>query len=234
LDPSSGSPHVVRFDVFELDLQSGELRKPGSKIRLQDKPLQILTLLLEHPEEVVTREELQKRLWTDGIIADFEHNINTAVKRLREALGDDAEHPRFIETLLRHGYRFIAPVDGGAIQELPLLTTGPRAIHELPLQIRSIAVPPFDNLSHDPEQECFADGMTEELITNLGKFSALRVISRTSVMQYKGTKKPLPQIARELNVDAIVEGTVQRSKNRVHITANLLHAPTDRHLWAET
>ena len=108
------------------------------------------------------------------------------------------------------------------------------AVREPPLQIQSIAVLPFENLSHDPEQDYFADGMTEELITNLGKISALRVISRTSVMQYKGTKKPLPQIARELNVDAIVEGTVQRSENRVRITANLLHAPSDRHLWAET
>jgi TolB-like protein len=238
-------------------------------MRLQDKPLQILALLLEHPGEVVTREELQTRLWTDGIVVDFEHSINTAVKRLREALGDDAEQPRFIETLPRHGYRFIAPVETivpsvGAVREPPLRTpwvvavagglvvavvgvlfalnvAGLRervlravgAVREPPLQIQSIAVLPFDNLSHDPEQEYFADGMTEELITNLGKISALRVISRTSVMQYKGTKKPLPQIARELNVDAIVEGTVQRSENRVRITANLLHAPTDRHLWAE-
>ena len=107
------------------------------------------------------------------------------------------------------------------------------AVRQAAPEIESIAVLPFENLSHDPEQEYFADGMTEELITNLGKISALRVISRTSVMQYKGTRKPLPQIARELNVDAIVEGTVQRSENRVRITANLLHAPTDRHLWAE-
>ncbi len=111
---------------------------------------------------------------------------------------------------------------------------GVGAVREPPLQIQSIAILPFDNLSHDPEQEYFADGMTEELITNLGKVSALRVISRTSVMQYKGTRKPLPQIARELNVDAIVEGTVERSENRVRITANLLYAPTDRHLWAES
>jgi tetratricopeptide (TPR) repeat protein/DNA-binding winged helix-turn-helix (wHTH) protein len=122
----------VSFGIFEVDLRSGELCKPGSKMRLQDKPLQILTLLLEHPGEVVTREELQKRLWADDVIVDFEHSINTAVKRLREAVGDDAEHPRFIETLPRHGYRFIAPVHGGARQELPLPTPGPRAIHEWP------------------------------------------------------------------------------------------------------
>ena len=277
MDPYSGSPHVVRFDVFEVDLRSGELRKPGSKMRLQDKPLQILTLLMEHPGEVVTREELQKRLWTGGVVVDFEHSINTAVKRLREALGDDAEHPRFIETLPRHGYRFITPVDKGAMQELPLPTTGPRAIHqsplrrhwavavagglvvavvavlfalniaglrerlsravgavrEPPLQIQSIAILPFENLSHDPEQEYFADGMTEELITNLGKISALRVISRTSVMQYKRTKKSLPQIARELKVDAVVEGAVLCSGGRVRITAQLIRANPERHLWAD-
>ena len=111
MDHSPGSPHVLSFDVFEVDLRSAELRKPGSKTRLQDKPLQILTLLLEHPGEVVTREELQKCLWPDGIIVDFEHSINAAVNRLREALGDDAEHPHFIETLPRHGYRFIASVE---------------------------------------------------------------------------------------------------------------------------
>jgi len=126
----------VCFGVFEVDLRAGELRKPGSKMRLQDKPLQILALLLEHPGEVVTREEFQKRLWPDGIIVDFEHSINTAVKRLREALGDVAEHPRYIETLPRHGYRFIAPVDGRAMQESPLPTTRPRAIHELPLRVQ--------------------------------------------------------------------------------------------------
>ncbi len=280
MEPSSDSPHVVRFDVFEVDLRSGELRKPGSKIRLQDKPLQILALLLEHPGEVVTREELQRGLWPSGVIVDFEHSINTAVKRLREALGDDAEHPRYIETLSRHGYRFIAPVEtltpgpspGGRGWTRETGTgEGPRrkhwvvalvvativvalgalvglnvaglrgrvlravgAVGESPLQIHSIAVLPLENLSGDPEEEYFADGMTEELITDLGKISALRVISRTSVMRYKGTKKPLPEIARELNVDAIVEGTVQRSSDRVRITANLLYAPSDRHLWAQT
>ena len=285
MEPSSDSPQVARFDVFEVDLRSGELRRPGAKLRLQDQPLHILALLLEHPGEVVGREELEKRLWPDGVVVDFDHSINTAVKRLRKALGDDAEHPRFIETLPRHGYRFIAPVEtlapgpspGGrgwtreaGTGEVPLrrhwiattagaavaivavlfaLNVGglrhrlmtvvgagsarPREGKALPYpRIESIAVLPLENLSGDPEQEYFADGMTEELITDLGKISALRVISRTSVMRYKGTKKALPEIARELNVDAIVEGTVQRSGDRVRITANLLYAPGDRHLWA--
>ena len=270
-------PHVLRFSVFEVDLRTGELHKQGLKVKLHGQPFQVLALLLERPGELVTREEIREKLWPGDTFIDFEHSVNSSIKRLREALGDDPAAPRFIETLPRHGYRFIAQVDGGAMQEFSLPITGSgaiqespprrnwvvalagsllvavvaalfalniaglrdrvlrsgRAVREPPLQIQSIAVLPFENLSHDPEQEYFADGMTEELITNLGKFSALRVISRTSVMQYKRTQKPLPQIARELNVDAIVEGTVQRSENRMRITANLLHAPSDRHLWAE-
>jgi TolB-like protein/DNA-binding winged helix-turn-helix (wHTH) protein len=272
-------PRLLRFSVFEVDLRTCELRKQGLKVKLHGQPFQVLAMLLERPGELVTREEIREKLWPGDTFIDFEHSVNSSIKRLREALGDDPATPRFIETLPRHGYRFIAPVEGGATPEWPLPTTGPGAIQESPLRrhwvvavagglvvavvavlfafnvaglrerlvtavgarhgvplpkIESIAVLPFENLSHDPEQEFFADGMTEELITNLGKISALRVISRTSVMQYKGTKKPLPQIAHELNVDGIVEGTVQRSENRVRITANLLHAPSDRHLWAES
>ncbi len=219
LDHPSSFPRIARFDVFEVDLRSGELRKPGSKIRLQDKPFQILTILLDHPGEVVTREELRKRLWPDDTFVDFEHSINTAVKRLREALGDDADHPRFIETIPRRGYRFIAPVDVGA----PSAARG---------RIESIAVLPLKNLSGDPEQEYFADGMTEALSSDLAKLRALRIISRTSAMRYKSTGKSLPEIAKELNVDAIVEGSVMRAGQRVRITAQLIHAGTDTHLWA--
>ena len=267
------SPTLVRFGAFEVDLRSGELRKQGLKVRLQERPFQILTFLLENRGEVVTREELRKRLWPEDTFVDFDHSVNTAINKLRDALGDTAENPRFIETLPRHGYRFVAPVDyggevhdgrrggalarrgrrrwlaGGAVAAIAVFGTffalniaGLRsrllsrvaASHGVPLpKIESVAVLPFENLSGDPEQEYFADGMTDELITDLGKISALRVISSTSVKQYKGTKKPLPQIARELNVDAIVEGTVRRSDNRVRITANLLYGPSDRHLWAQ-
>ena len=264
MELSPDFPHVVRFDLFEVDLRSGELRKAGSKIRLRNQSLQILALLLEHPGEVVTRAELEKRLWPDGVVVDFEHSINSAVKRLRKALGDDAEHPRYIETLPQHGYRFIAAVDSGvAVRErrgrrrwlafgaaaaivvfgalIALNVAGLRgrllssvgAGHGAPFpKIESIAVLPLENLSSDPEQEYFADGMTEELITDLGKISALRVISRTSVMQYKGKGKPLPEIARELNVDAVLEGAVLVSGGRVRITAQLIDARADRHLWA--
>jgi len=222
-------PRCVRFGVFEVDLRTGEVRKAGLKIRLQEQPLQVLAMLLEHAGEMVTRAELQKKLWSDHTYVDFDHGVNTAINKIRQALGDSAENPRFIETVARRGYRFIAPVEGSAAFQ-----AAPGDARRTPaLQVQSIAVLPLKNLSRDSEQEYFADGMTEALITNLGKIGALRVISRTSVMRYKGTKKPLPEIARELNVDAIVEGTVQRSGDRVRVTANLLHAPTDRHLWAE-
>jgi len=268
-----GSAHVFRFARQEVELRAGELRRSGQSIKLQEQPLQILTMLLERPGEIVTREVIQQKLWPSDTFVEFDHSINAAIQRLRQALGDSAENPCFVETVARRGYRFIAPVEAVAAvndrrsedaahraplqRRLALAAAIPIAIaallftlnvaglrdrvlqavgavREPPLQIQSIAVLPLANLSGDPQQEYFADGMTEELITNLGKISSLRVISRTSVMQYKGTNKPLPQIARELNVDAIVEGTVQRSENRVRITANLMHAPADRHLWAGT
>jgi len=183
--------------------------------------------------------------------------LNHCIKQIRTALGDDAEAPHYIQTVPRRGYRFIAPAESavapapsrpwkaavallGAIGAAVLLILNVAGLRDrllpkpTPPRIGSIAVLPLANLSHDPEQEHFADGMTEELITTLGQISALRVISRTSVMRYKGTKKPLPEIARELKVDAVIEGTLLPSGGRVRITANLLHAPTDRHLWAET
>jgi len=207
---------TVRFDVFEVDLQAGELRKQGAKIKLQEQPFQILQMLLEHPGEVVTRDELQKRIWPTDTFVDFEQGLYNAIKRLREALGDSPETPRYIETLPRRGYRFCGS-----------LATSPS-------HIESIAVLPLENLSRDPEQDYFADGMTEALITSLAKIGALRVISRTSTMRYKKTDKTLPQIARELNVDAVVEGTVLRSGERVRISAQLVQASTDTHLWAES
>jgi TolB-like protein/DNA-binding winged helix-turn-helix (wHTH) protein/Flp pilus assembly protein TadD len=255
---------------------------------LQDQPCQVLALLTERPGELVTREELQKRLWPNETFVDFDHGVNIAINKLRDALGDSAERPRFIETLPRRGYRWLAPVEcvgdisanppvavpvsapleapsspGGATEAVPrskgwlvpaVAMSGIASLSVLalifaldvgklrtwllgsavPERIQSVAVLPFENLSHEPEQEYFADGMTEELITSLGKIGALHVTSRTSVMRYKRTDKSLPQVARELNVDGIVEGTVQRSGDRVRITAQLIHAPTDHHLWAES
>jgi len=266
MEESTPSPRLIRFGVFELDLHSGELRKGGLKVKLQDQPFQVLAMLVARPGELVTREELRQRLWPADTFVDFDNSLNAAINKLREALGDSAGSSRFVETLPRRGYRFIAPVEVGTIHESPLLRrrpvalsaatlvamlavlfrfnvaglrdqllTGVRARHGVPLlKIESIAVLPLENLSRDPEQEYFADGMTDELIATLGKLSALRVISRTSVMRYKKTDKPLTQIAKELNVDAVIEGTVLRSDNRVRITAQLIQASTDRHLWAES
>jgi adenylate cyclase len=209
-------PQVICFGAYEADLRSGELRKQGLRVRLPEQPFQVLAILLEHPGEVVTRESLQKRLWPDGTFVDFEQGLNAAVKRLREALDDSADTPRLIETLPRRGYRFIGSLAAKAER------------------IESLAVLPLENLSRDPEQDYFAEGMTEALITSLAKIGVLRVVSRTSVMQYKGVRKSLRDIAMELQVDGVVEGTVQRSGERLRISAQLVHAPTDTHLWAES
>ncbi|MCH8947330.1 MAG: winged helix-turn-helix domain-containing protein [Acidobacteria bacterium] len=265
--PTSAS-QVVRFGVFEVDLQAAELRKNGVKVKLQEQPFQILNLLLERPGKVVTREEIQKKLWPADTFVDFEHSLNAAVKRLREALGDSADNPRFVETLPRRGYRFIYPVEGRPstalgikgqagldgrrigrrawLAALGLLALAAVVVglnvgglrdkllgRPAPGAITSIAVLPLANLSGDPEQDYFVDGMTETLITELSKIGALTVISRQSVMQFKGTDKPLPEIARELNVDAVVVGSALHIGERVRITVQLIEAASDRNLWAE-
>jgi len=260
----------LRFDGFELDVRAGELRKNGVRLRLRGQPLQVLEMLLERAGDVVTREELQARIWSADTFVDFDHSLHNAIARIREVLGDSAESPRYIETLPRRGYRYIGPVEDFQTLRLAAVETkrsseqvalvppqkrkrslalilAPVALgmialmiwHFMPARervgpIRSLAVLPLDNLSGDPSEEFFADGMTDQLITDLAKVGSLRVISRTSVMQYKGAKKRLPEIARELNVDAIVEGSVVRSGQRVRVTAQLIQASTDRHLWAET
>lgn len=280
----------VRFGVFEADLRSGELRKQGVKIRLHHQPFQVLTMLLEHPGEMVTREELKSKLWPFDTFVDFDVGLNSAVKKLRDALGDSAEIPRYVETLPRRGYRFIGSVSNtstskvGSTSVLPepvveeqpyvsdkgVTTEGPKVsgahsrwilwaggaalvvllallvwlvaggwrekllARATPVHIRSIAVLPLENLSGDPAQEYFSDGMTDALITDLAQISSLKVISRTSVMRYKGTRKALPEIARELNVDGIVAGTVAQSGERVRVDAQLIQATTDRHVWAST
>jgi TolB-like protein/tetratricopeptide (TPR) repeat protein/DNA-binding winged helix-turn-helix (wHTH) protein len=264
--PSSSVPHALRFGVFELDPRAGELRKKGMKIRLQGQPVEILAMLLERPGETITREELKKKLWPADTFVDFEQGLNNAMNRLRAALDDDAECPHFIETLPRHGYRFIgslngsgqAPAEGAktarsaealvrraALGALAVLAVGAvlvgmnirgwrdRLFMRSPKpQIQALAVLPLTNLSGDPEQEYFADGMTEALITELGKVSSPRVISRQSVMQYKASKKPLEEIARELNVDAVLEGAVERSGDRVRVTVRLQRVSPESQVWA--
>jgi TolB-like protein/Tfp pilus assembly protein PilF len=215
---SPATNRTIQFGVFELDVRAGEIRKHGTKVKLQEQPLQILQILLENPGEMVTREDLQNRLWPADTFVDFDHGLNNAIKRLREALGDSADTPHYIETVARRGYRFIGS----------LMASSPSPA------IPSIAVLPLENLSHDPDQEYFADGLTDALITNLAKIGSLRVISRTTAMHYKATRRPLSEIVRELKVDKVVEGAVQRFGDRVRISAQLIDAATDTHLWAES
>jgi len=273
----------IRFGAFEVDLRAGELRRKGLQVKLQEQPFQVLAMLLERVGEVVTREELQTKLWPADTIVDFDHGLNKAINKIRKALGDSAENPRFVETVARRGYRFIADVrvvDGSPLdrpepviedspatdKQDPVESRGnPAARRRAPwplagktsaialglvlvtlvgwmlrsrsrasLEIRSLAVLPLESLSSDPSQEYFADGMTDELITDLSQISALSVISRTSVMPYKRARKPLPQVARELNVDAVVEGTVLRSGDRVRITAQLIQVSADKHIWSQS
>ncbi|HEV2521079.1 MAG TPA: winged helix-turn-helix domain-containing protein [Candidatus Acidoferrales bacterium] len=219
---------TYRFGSFEVDPNAGQVRKGSSKLRVPGQSFEILHLLLEHPGEVVTRKELRGRLWPDDTFVDFDHGLNAAINKLREVLADSAERPRYIETLPRRGYRFIAEVRVGP--GAPLRRRTKIALK----RIRSLAVLPLENLSGDPEQEYFVDGMTEALITNLAKIRALRVISRASVMRYKGTRTPLREIAQELNVDGVVEGSVLRVGEHVRISAQFLHASFDAHLWAES
>jgi TolB-like protein/DNA-binding winged helix-turn-helix (wHTH) protein/Flp pilus assembly protein TadD len=309
---------VVRFGTYEVSFQSGEVRKAGVRIRVQQQPLKLLEVLLERPGEVVTREELRSRVWPNESFGDFDQAVNIAIAKLRSALGDAAENPRYIETLPKRGYRFIADVSfvdadgrtrrpepvssdapeaepghpfqdngmtvppktepghqfkGNGLTVPPVTEPGPplqglglavpakrrlrptvrvilalavvlglailsvllfRSRGRRPTAIRSLAVLPLENLSGDAAQNCFSDGMTDELITDLAQISALRVISRTSVMVYQGAHKSLPQIARELDVDAVVEGTVLRAGDQVRITAQLIDASTDKHIWSQS
>jgi TolB-like protein len=215
----------LKFGSFELDVRLRELRTGSTRVRLQEQPFEILRLMLERPGDVVTREQPRQRLWPAGTYVDFEHSLNAAVKRLRAALGDDADHPRFVETLPRRGYRFIARLDAGA-QAAP----APAASTRLRL-----AVLPFANLSDDPAQEYFSDGLTEEMISQLGSVCRGRigVVARWSSMVFKGTTRRAREIGETLRVDFLVEGSVRREGDRVRITARLVETAGETHLWSE-
>jgi TolB-like protein/DNA-binding winged helix-turn-helix (wHTH) protein/Tfp pilus assembly protein PilF len=278
-----GVPPVVRlasqsiqFADFEADLRAGELYQDGKRIKIQERPFRILSILLESPGEVVTREELRNRIWPADTFVDFDHSLAVAVNKIREALGDSAETPRFIETVGRRGYRFLGSLVRQEAEPIPLGsdTAFPREVEQIPSvtadwrrraafaaplvallalvawgvlrlqsaqpmasasipRISSLAVLPLENLSGDTTQDYFSEGMTDELITDLARLPGVRVISRTSTVHYKGTNKTIPQIARELKVDGVVEGTVVRLGDRVRIRAQLIYAPADQHLWAE-
>jgi TolB-like protein/DNA-binding winged helix-turn-helix (wHTH) protein/Flp pilus assembly protein TadD len=266
---------LLRFGVFEADVRAGELKKAGRRIELQEQPFRLLVMLLETPGQVVTREELHSKLWPQTVV-DFDHGLNKGISKIRDALGDSSDHPRFVETIARRGYRFLADVtvvrkgDGesasgdlasGAVAALsPSLTphqkVQPRnlawALFGLgmvaaslgtwiffpriysPVAIHSLAVLPLENVSGDASQDYFADGMTDALINRLAQISTLHVISRASAMQYKNVRKPLTEIARDLTVDAVVEGSVSRSGERVRVTVELFDARSDKHIWADS
>ena len=284
------SESQYKFAEFQLDCASFELRRQGraqksERISLERIPMELLILLLERQGSVVTRQEIVDRLWGKDVFVDTEHGINTAIRKVRQALKDDPDNPRFVHTVSGKGYRFVTEKNGrpetlelvegrtprtpsGPDSSARSLTTrdtaAPRraltkrktaiTIAALSLlaatllvvlrprlfpstqaaHIHSLAVIPLANLSGDSAQDYFADGMTDELITALAKNRTLRVVSRTSAMQYKGVNRPVRDIARELNVDGILEGSIERTPTSVHMTVQLIYAPTDTHVWAES
>ena len=268
MDEVEAARPVVAFGEFRFDRRSGELWKKCKPVKLHPKPAELLALLIDRAEHIVTREEIQDKLWDAGTFVDFDLGINSCIRQIRTALEDDAERPRFVQTFPRRGYRFVAPIlsaaELGAASNQPAAPARKRrgvyafmalgvvaalaVIAALNVEkrdffsrggnatepVESIAVLPFNNLSGDPAQDYFADGMTEALITHLAKIRALRVISSRSVLQFRGTDTSLQEVAERLNVDAVIEGAVLRSGDRVRITAQLVRVSPEKHLWAES
>jgi TolB-like protein/DNA-binding winged helix-turn-helix (wHTH) protein/Flp pilus assembly protein TadD len=264
---SSAEAVKAQFSGFELDFSSGELTRNGERFRLQGQPFLVLRVLLERAGEVVTREELQRQLWPGETFVDFDHGLNKAIAKLREALEDSNASSRLIETIPRRGYRFTAEVKWvGSSHGLPIAEEAlpqPKS-HRSPARywiagvvlamlaatalwfnrqtlsvwlgirpaIQSIAVLPLANLSDDPSQEYLADGITEQLITDLSYAKKLRVLSRSSTIGFKGSPLSAPQIAEQLHVDALIEGTVLRANDTVRVTLRLTAARPERQLWA--
>jgi TolB-like protein/DNA-binding winged helix-turn-helix (wHTH) protein/Flp pilus assembly protein TadD len=277
----------LRPPGLEVDLKRYQVRRGEEEVRLERQPMELLILLAQRAGELVTRETIVSRLWPDDVFVDTERGINNAIRKIRSALRDDPDNPRYLETIVGKGYRLVGkvvviapeggteetasgsfPPDPGAGNSLaesvhadplrPLMVRKSAALRRAAAgiatllvaaaawwawsmvrntattpAIRAIAVLPLENLSGSPDQDYFAAGMTDELISDLAKVGSFSVISRTSVTQYKGTKKTLPEIARELNVDAVIEGSVLRDGNRVRITVQLLNK-LDRHLWSDS
>jgi TolB-like protein/DNA-binding winged helix-turn-helix (wHTH) protein len=256
----------AQFADFELDLSSGELIREGRRFRLQGQPFQVLCVLLDHSGQVVTREELQRKLWPDETFVDFDHGLNKAIAKLREALEDSKTSFKLIETIPRRGYRFTGEVHWVGQRDLPpvveetrsqrrrfwsryvlaggvvlaLVATTAAWFNRKTLSVRlgmqpaiqSIAVLPLVNLSNDPNQEYFADGITEQLITDLSYARQLRVLSRSSTIAFKNSNLSVPQIAERLHVDALIEGTVLRANDTARITLRLTAARPERQLWS--
>jgi TolB-like protein len=222
-------PRIVKFGSFEVDLRSGDLRKSGLRLALQEQPFRVLTALLERPGDVVTREELRSRLWPDGTFVDYEHSLNAAVRRLRTVLGDEADVPRFVETLHRRGYRFVAGVD--TIDEGQGRAGGVLA---RPDRAR-LAVLPFASLGEDSPQDFFTDGLTDETVAQLARHSppAVGVIARSSVRLVECSGKGVAEIGRMLRANYVLEGSVRRAGARIRIAAQLVDAGDETHAWAE-
>lgn len=264
---------IFRFGAFEVDSRTGELRKNGMRIRCQEQPIQVLVALLERPGELLTREELRQRVWPGDTFVDFDHALNTAVKKIRAALNDEADSPRYLETVPRRGYRFIAPVQAElnasrAPEEHSTEKLGLREAHRPLINRRVIllaallmgavgggyywsnrharasdnnapgrtmlAVLPFENMTNDPSQEYFSDGMTEETISQLGRLNSqnLGVIARTSAMKYKHSGKGAREIGRELNSDYLLEGSIRREGSRVRVVAQLIRVADQSPRWS--
>ena len=254
---SSSPGTVVRFSGFELDLQSGELRRDGAPLKLQPQPAKVLTLLVSRPGEVVGRDELAEKVWGAETFVDFERGLNFAIRQIRTALGDDADHPRYLETIPKRGYRFIAALEPATTPPATAGTAGPRfptgswvvlAIVALavtaflvwshvassaPDRPIVLAVLPFDDLSPQSE-DYLVDSLTEEMIAQLTRVSpGLKVIARTSAMQYLHTRKSAREIGQELGADYILENSIRHENGRLRITAQLVRTTDQTHLWAE-
>ena len=250
----------VRFDHFEFDPQSGQLLRDGQPLRVQPQPLRVLQVLLEHAGQTVSRDALRERIWGDGTYVEFDEGLNYCIRQIRVALGDNAAKPAYVETLPKQGYRFLAAVVHANGNGAGLAPTVSASLHKTRRgrwmlvaaaciiavvaaagislarkpHIASLAVLPLNNFSGDSGQDYYADGMTDELTTMLAKNSTLRIASRTSAMQYRNAHRPLPEIAKNLGVDGILEGSVARSGNRVHVTVQLIDGRRDAHIWAES
>ena len=256
--------NIIRFGIFQLDLKTRELYKAGVKVKLQDQPFRVLASLVAQAGQVVTREELRQNIWPTDVYVAFDQGLNNAIKKVRDALGDSADNPRFIETVARHGYRFLAPVSAvqarsskpplrfglGTIRTALIGLTAASLVVALtywashrsvmragPSSEKAIlAVLPFDNLSHDPDQEFFSDGLTEEMIAQLGKLNPerLSVIARGSVVKYKGSSIAISKIGEELHADYLLQGSVRRAPDRVRITVQLIQVRDQTDLWTES
>jgi TolB-like protein len=215
-------PTTLRFGTFEVDLECREIRKHGMRIRLEEKPFQVLEMLLQQAGHLVTRRALCERLWPDTFVA-YEHCLNTAINKVRERLGDSAQNHRFVETIPRRGYRFVLPVEKAGIAASPAGRT-------------MLLVLPFKDLAENPDPDRLSDGLTEELITQLGRLQPerLAVIARTTAMHYKQSDLSIGQIGRELNVSYVLEGSVRRASDRVRIAAQLSQVSDQTHVWAES